>query len=59
VLLISDDLDELLELSGRIGVMTSGTLTSVTPARALNGHTLLAAISRSAEGARRSTRITG
>jgi ABC-type uncharacterized transport system ATPase subunit len=59
VLLISDDLDELLELSDRIGVMTSGTLTSVTPPRALNGHTLLAAISRSAEGARRSTRITG
>jgi ABC-type sugar transport system ATPase subunit len=49
VLLISDDLDELLESSDRIGVMTSGTLTSVTPARALNRHTLLAAISRSAE----------
>jgi ABC-type sugar transport system ATPase subunit len=33
VLLISDDLDELLELSDRIGVMTSGTLTSVTRRR--------------------------
>jgi ABC-type sugar transport system ATPase subunit len=49
VLLISDDLDELLELSDRIGVMTSGMLASVTPARTLNRHTLLAAISRNAE----------
>ncbi len=49
VLLISDDLDELLELSDRIAVMTAGSVTAVLPAKSLDRPGLLAAISRNAD----------
>jgi ABC-type sugar transport system ATPase subunit len=49
VLLISDDLDELLDLSNRIAVMSAGVISAVLPASSLDRHALLAAISRSAE----------
>jgi ABC-type sugar transport system ATPase subunit len=48
VLLISDDLDELLELSNQIAVMTAGAISGLLSARSLDRATLLAAISKSA-----------
>jgi ABC-type sugar transport system ATPase subunit len=48
VLLISDDLDELLDLADRIAIMSAGTLSEPIDARSLNRSTLLAAISRNA-----------
>jgi ABC-type sugar transport system ATPase subunit len=49
VLLISDDLDELLDLSDRISIMIGGTLSAPRPAADFDRSTLLAGISRSAE----------
>ncbi|MCW1411260.1 sugar ABC transporter ATP-binding protein [Rhizobium sp. 1AS11] len=47
ILVISDDLEELLELSDRIVVMNAGTLTGDYPSAGLNRASLLAAMSRS------------
>jgi ABC-type sugar transport system ATPase subunit len=47
ILVITDDLDELLELSDRILVMTSGSLSGNYPKSELTRASLLAAISRS------------
>jgi ABC-type sugar transport system ATPase subunit len=49
VLLISDDLDELLDLSDRISIMIGGTLSAPRPATDFDRTTLLAGISRSVE----------
>jgi ABC-type sugar transport system ATPase subunit len=51
VMVISDDLDELLDLSDRIAIMTGGVLSAARPASEFNRSTLLAAISRNAERA--------
>lgn len=47
VLLISDDLDEILELCSRVVVMNSGTAEMILPTGGLSRAELLAAISRS------------
>ncbi|PWE52185.1 D-xylose ABC transporter ATP-binding protein [Metarhizobium album] len=47
ILVITDDLDELLDLSDRILVMTSGTLSGNYPKSEMTRARLLAAISRS------------
>jgi ABC-type sugar transport system ATPase subunit len=51
ILLISDDLDEMLELSDRILVMTQGAVTDALPTQRADRAALLAAISRGAERA--------
>jgi ribose transport system ATP-binding protein len=51
VLLICDDLDELLDLSDRIAIVTSGVVSSIRPATAFDRPGLLAAISRTSEAA--------
>ena len=51
VLLISDDLDELLDLSDRIAIIAGGAITSIRPATAFDRPGLLEAISRNAEAA--------
>ena len=48
VLLISDDLDEILDLSNRIAIMAGGSIVSVTAAGTIDRPGLLAAISRNA-----------
>ena len=49
VLLTSDDLDELLDLSDRISIMIGGALSAPRPATDFDRSTLLAGISRSVE----------
>jgi ABC-type sugar transport system ATPase subunit len=51
VMVISDDLDELLDLSDRITIMTGGVLSAARLASEFDRSTLLAAISRNAEHA--------
>jgi ABC-type sugar transport system ATPase subunit len=49
ILLISDDLDELLELADRIAIVSGGSVSNIVSKQGLDRGGLLAAISRNAE----------